>query len=480
MDRLACVSVPELPLQLLLRANPEWVSHPAAVVAEEKPHAALLWVNERARAHGVLPGQRYSAALTLCHGLRAGTIAEEQVQAGVEQLCTLLRRFSPHIEPSSNEPGVFWVDASGLHGLYATLSAWARSIERALLEAGYTASVVAGFTRFFTYAIARAQGQAVVCLRDALSEKAAAESVLLSRLNIAPSARDTLDKLGVRDVGAFLQLPSTGLLERFGPELHALHQLATGHTWAPLQPTPEVIPMLRRHLLDDAERDVFRLLFLIKRELDALLVVLASRQQALVSLKIDCKLEQALHYAQTIAPAEPTLNAHQILDLVRLRLEAAPLPAAATEIQVQAIGIAVTAEQLQMLAERTRRDLAAADRALARVRAELGPDAVTCAVLQNAHLPEASFRFERLLHTTFPTVTASARPNAVRRLWQTPWELPKSALHKPRIGPFKLSGGWWGKQMVRRDYYFVEDEHGELLFCFYDAERKRWLVHGAL
>jgi len=480
MDRLACVSVPEFPLQLLLRANPEWVSHPSAVIAEEKPHALLLWVNERAREHGILPGQRYSAALTLCHELRAGTIAEERVQGGVEQLCTLLRRFSPHIEPSIDEPGVFWMDASGLHGLYATLTLWARSIERALVDAGYIGSVVAGFSRFFTYAIARAHRQAVICLRDALSEKAAAQSVPLSRLNIAPSARDTLAKLGVSDVGAFLQLPHAGLLERFGPELHALHQLATGKTWAPLAPTPEVIPMLRRHLFDDAERDVFRLLFIIKRELDALLVVLASRQQALASLKLDCKLEQALHYVQTIAPAEPTLNAHQILDLVRLRLEAMPLPAAATEMEVQVLGVAATVEQLQMHTERARRDLAAADRALARVRAELGPDAVMRAVLQNAHLPEASFRFERLEHTSFPVVTASARPNAVRRLWQAPWELPSSALRKPRIGPFKLSGGWWGRQMVRRDYYFIEDEHGEMLFCFYDAERKRWLVHGAL
>lgn len=484
-DRLACVNVPELPLQLMLRAHPDWVTQPAAVVAEDKPHAALLWVNERGRQHGILPGQRYSAALTLCRELRAGTVTPEQIATVTDQLCTLLRRFSPHIEPLPREPGVFWLDARGLRLLYASSSVWARGLEQAFAETGFTAVVVVGFTRFFTYAVARSHRRGVICFRDAAAEKRQALAVPLSRLSLDPRARDTLAKLDVHDVGGFMALPHSGLLERFDPDLHALHQLASGHTWAPLQPLAESVPLIRRQLFDDAEHDVYRLLFVIKRELDALLRVLAGQQQALLSLKIRCTLEpphQPLPYAQTITPAEPTLDAHQILDLVRLRLEATPLPAAAIEIEVEAIGIAATVEQLRMLEERMRRDLAAADRALARVRAELGPDAVTHAVLQDAHLPEARFRFERLAHVTLPNAVANARPNAVRRLWHKPWELPLSALRQsqpPHAGPFVLSGAWWGRQ-VTRHYYFIESADGELLYCFYDAERGRWLVHGAL
>lgn len=478
--RLACVNVPELPLQLMLRAHPEWVLHPAAVIADDKPHAQLLWVNERARQHGILPGHRYSAALTLCRDLQASTVTAELIQSGVDQLCTLLRRFSPNIEPASTEPGIFWVDASGLQRLYASLATWARSIERMLFEAGFTAVIVAGFSRFFTYAVARANRHSVICFRDVATETSAALTVALARLNIEPRVRDTLAKLGVHDVGAFIQLPDASLLERFGADLYALHQLASGHTWAPLQPIAETIPSVRRHLFDDAERDVYRLLFIIKRELDVLLRMLASKQQALLCVKLHCKLETPPDYAQTITPAEPTLDSRQILDLVRLRLEASPLASAATELEVEAVGTAATMEQLRMLAERVRRDLAAADRALARVRAELGPDAVTRAVLQDAHLPEASFRFERLDHTTFPHVTTTARPNAVRRLWLKPWALPTRAPQHPRVGPFVLTGGWWGTHMVRREYYFIEGNDGALHYCFYDVERNRWLVHGAL
>lgn len=483
--RIACVNVPELPLQLLLRAHPEWALHPAAVVAEDKPHAELLWVNERSRRLGVLPGQRYSTALSLCRELRAGTITPELVAQGVDQLSTALRSFSPHIEPSTHEPGVFWIDASGLSLLYASLATWARSIERALTEAAWSVVIAVGFSRFFTYALAKSatsSARSVLCFAAREVEQNAAFTVPLSRLGVPPRARETLSKLGVHTVGAFLQLPASGLLERFGPEIHALHQLASGQRWAPLQPVAEVVPLVVRHLFDDEERDVNRLLFILKRGLDTLLHTLASRQQALESLSITCLLDGAAPYQQTIKPAEPTLDIRQILDLVRLRLEAMPLPAPVTELEVVVTGLLATAEQLRLLSESVRRDLAAADRALARIRAELGPDAVTHAVLQDAHLPEASVRFQRLEHVRFPQPVARAQRIAIRRLWSKPTEAAfhHTALdHAARIGPFVIRGGWWSRQ-VTRQYYFVETDNGELLYCFYDAERGRFMLHGAL
>ena len=54
MVPLACVELPAFPLQLLLRHRPEWAHYPTAVVAEDKPQGLILWVNERARQHGVL------------------------------------------------------------------------------------------------------------------------------------------------------------------------------------------------------------------------------------------------------------------------------------------------------------------------------------------------------------------------------------------------------------------------------------------
>ena len=70
MDRLACVDVRALPLQLLLRRHPDWAAHPVAVVAEDKPQGLILWVNEKAHRAGLLPGFRYAAGLSLASDLR--------------------------------------------------------------------------------------------------------------------------------------------------------------------------------------------------------------------------------------------------------------------------------------------------------------------------------------------------------------------------------------------------------------------------
>src|SRR5207249_2606042 len=93
-------------------------------------------------------------------------------------------------------------------------------------------------------------------------------------------------------------------------------------------------------------------------------------------------------------PAAPTLDGVQLLGLVRLRLESLRLPAGVVRIDVVATGTPATREQLRLFAQRPRRDPAAAERALARVRASLGDGAVVRARLREAHLPEACFGWE--------------------------------------------------------------------------------------
>ncbi|HWU85930.1 MAG TPA: hypothetical protein VN253_01565, partial [Kofleriaceae bacterium] len=105
---IACLDLPTLPLQLVWRREPSWRAHPVVVIDEDRPQGGVLWACERARAAGVLPGQRYAHALSLCRGLRACVVPPEQVAAAVEELRTALHAVSPRVEPG--EPGSFWLD----------------------------------------------------------------------------------------------------------------------------------------------------------------------------------------------------------------------------------------------------------------------------------------------------------------------------------------------------------------------------------
>jgi len=476
VDRLACVSVPAFPLQLLLRRHPEWAAYPVAVVAEDRPQGLILWVSERTRRAGVLPGLRYAEGLSLMPDLRAGVVPPAEIKEGIEALTERLTRFTPEIEPASKEPGAFWLSAAGLSLLHPSLEQWARSIRSDLGAAGFRATVVVGFTRFGTYAVARARERTVV-FDDPSREQAAARQIQLDRLDLNPDFRDTLSKLGVKTVDALLSLPAEGLLERFGSGAYYLYQMASDELWAPLQPCAAEEPIQQRLVLDTAETDVTRLLFLIKRLLHPLLAMLVVRGEALAELILRLLLDRSGWREERVRPAVPTLDAIQVLDLVRLRLETMGLSAGVIEVELTVQGSPATREQLRLVAGPPQRDLDAANRALARLRAEFGDQAVVLAKLTDRHLPEASFAWEPLERLVLPRPREGALRSLVRRILTKPTPLPLRQLPSKLLGPYIVSGGWWAEE-AHREYYFGEAPGGDLLWLYYDNRRGEWFLHG--
>jgi protein ImuB len=155
MERMACVDLPALPLQLLLRKNPDWAKYPIAVVDHDRPQGLILWINNKARTFRITPGMRYAGALSLAGSLHAAEVPVEEIREAVSNVSGRLRYFTPHVEPSRDEPGVFWLDASGLDRLQGCLKTWGELIRSGLKEDGYHSSAAVGFSRFGTYALAK-------------------------------------------------------------------------------------------------------------------------------------------------------------------------------------------------------------------------------------------------------------------------------------------------------------------------------------
>ena len=75
----------------------------------------------------------------------------------------------------------------------------------------------------------------------------------------------------------------------------------------------------------------------------------------------------------------------------------------------------------------------------------------------------------------------------VRRILREPTRL--SAIpdehNSPRLkGPYVLSGGWWNANSrggdYRREYYYLEDRSGRLLWLYYDAPQSKWMLQGVV
>jgi protein ImuB len=207
---------------------------------------------------------------------------------------------------------------------------------------------------------------------------------------------------------------------------------------------------------------------------------------------------------EQIRPAVATLDSIQILDLARLRLESMRFFAGITEIALEAEACAATAEQLRLFSEGPKRDLDAANRALARLRAEFGDEAVVQVKLKNGHLPEGRFAWERLERIKLPQnglndlnslndLNGTSPRALVRRIIAKPICLPgiprrthedgwlilghKYGSVDKLSGPYVFSGGWWNRE-IQRDYYYAETRRGAIAWVYYDRVRRRWFLQG--
>lgn len=479
-------------------------AEPVVVIDEDRPQGEVLWACERARRFGVLVGQRYAYALSLCGALRARVVAHAQLAEALEELRGALHAVSPSVEPG--EPGTFWLDGAGLGQVFPDAPgdpigrAWGRAIAKTMTALGYRGAAVIGFARFATYAIARASKHIVV-LASEDDERRRAHAVPLALLDVAPKLRDGLARLGVKRLGELVQLPEDGVRKRFGVEAHALYQRALGTRWDPVVAVAPPEAPDERVVLDDEEADLERLMFFVKPAMQRLLARLAARGRAVTALQVELTLKHGVGNVSlrldVIKPSQPTLDERALLRLVHLRWSGQPLAAPANAMRVWADDTEATREQLALFAQRPRRDLRVANDAVARLRAELGDDAIVRAVMREGHLPEASFAWQRLAQVVpaRPAKADDAPLPLIRRVFARPRPLPMqprlgrddgwllSGLEQGPVariyGPFVISGGWWAREQ-HRAYHYAVLQRGDCMWVYYDRRRRRWFWQGVV
>ncbi|MEO0479570.1 MAG: DNA polymerase Y family protein [Planctomycetota bacterium] len=511
-----------LALQLLLRQHPEWRGHPVAVVDRDEPQGRILQVEEHARRARVLPGRRYAEGLSLTTDLRAAVVPASTIDEAVAEITEALQRLSPHVEPCPNTDlkndahalgtaGVFWIDTQGLEGLFDSPSDWAEAVHETIKALELRASLALSFDRFSSYALARitapGQSQLLFSTEEAIR---CTDQVPLVRLDLDPKLRDALHKLGVDEVGGLRRLPEGGLLSRFGADAANLHQLLSGRKSEPLTPAPFVEPLQTQFEIGPEDRPLplEPLLLAIEEPLRALLAETAKRGSVLRILHFELRFEQTslCHpdpFRGSLRPAEPTLAALLLQDLLRRRLESQQFEAPVVGFRLEAEVVSANQKQLELFAEAPGRDLEAANRALARVRASLGENTVVTARLDIGHLPDRAFRFvplEQLGPADRALLAAEApSPTLVRRRFDRPrtltsqrpgpdgW-LPAGLEAGPvrRLdGPYLLSGGWWALENPdlpepERAYHFAHLQHGDRLWLYFDTNRRRWFQQGRI
>ncbi len=542
MVRLACVLIPALPLQILLRRNPGLKDVPAAVMDSDNPNDPISHVNEIAKALGVSRGMKFSSALSFARGLRTEVVSPEECLRENEELTVALQQYSPDVEPVAENPGVFRMSLSGLDLIWPRITDWALEVSGMLSKKSFFTRLVLGFRGFGVMALALGaqfpgdeyRGGNILICKDLKEERELLRRIPFDRLDPPARALESLTRLGVKTLGDFLELPATGILSRYGKDLHLLHRTASYDIELPIQACMHRKPYLQRiDLEENPEPYISGLVFLIKRALHPLFDRLIKEDLSAASMTVRLILDdnEKSRVQERIRPAEPTCKTSFFTDLARLRLESKGLSAAVRSLEVEVEPVKRAYAQQGLFDIRPRRDLHAGGLALARIRAELGDDAVCRAELKTAHMPEGRFSWKPMERPgdfspdvenpkKFPRKPCAL----VRRFFARPLPLfcgrkpaetasreaddfepvdPPEYFYIPRMetpspddsatisknrktakrkirkrgGPYIVSGGWW-RSPVYREYWFVETSSGMLLWIYYDRLKAEWYACG--
>jgi protein ImuB len=478
MGLRGCINIDRLLLQILLKDNPAWAGMPVAVTKEEKPQSPVLALNRGARGKGLAVGMSYASALSLVPSLRARAVPPDRIADARDRIVVLLSSFTPDIEPCPFDMDAFWVSMDGLRSLFVSEALWIEKVRAALLAEGFQSSVVVGFTRFGTYAIARSRSRSMVFA----SRKEEYELMGRSSIDILPLSQKTksiLRRLEIRTVRQFASLPADETVQRFGREARLLRQAILSEDALPIQPRvlKETVPCGRH--LDAPLVD----LNLLMPHIDELLAIEAYRtetERSVISgLTLMLRTEEGEVTTDVIRPAVPTLRTPLLSRLVHLRLSSRQFSSGVQDIEIRCARTQPSRVQEELFTVRGR-DLQAGARAFAALRARFGNKSVACAQMSDSHLPERSFKWVALKQPILPAprreMAASGRPGAVRRILfeptpTRPGRSNASGYGGGIAGPFAASGGWWGTEgndgPFARDYSFHDSAAG-ILWLFAD------------
>jgi len=519
MRRIVCLRLNDWPVARLRAERPKLRGR-TLVVRRPDPRRgeAVAACDESARRAGVRPGMPLAeAAVLLARGRQEPAIVSYDPaadRAALGRLAVRCDRFSPlvgweTVTPRAafpwygDAPDHLLLDITGVAHLFGGDDELARQLVAEFQKLGLSVRVAVADTVGAAWALTEAEGSqpgALATESPSLALRADAElgPLPVSSLRLPVDVLHTLGRLGVFTIDQLLQLPRSGLAERFGSVIQVRIDQAfgtAGEVIVPYRPAPDFVAHCQLEVPTD-RREVIEWLLagLTERIAEEL------HTHGVGAVRLAGRLDCGEPVKFTVGLFRPSESAKQLQELLRLQLERLTLPGPVAGIRLCAdLTAPLVQRQGELFADpasQTNADLAAL---LERLSSRLGAAAVVRPELCADPLPERAVRYvpavgrRRSTSSAKPPAAVSHRPlrlftppPLVEAVALTPdgppvsfrWEGRQHVIAR-HVGPERIETGWWRRGIVRRDYYRTETDGGERFWLFRDLSAGRWHLHGS-
>lgn len=459
------------------------------VLTVEGTHGLLIHAATRAAAErGARPGARLTDARALDPSLIAVPADPEGDAAMVQRLAKWAGRWSPLVEV--DRPDGLRLDVTGVAHLFGDEEGLTRDIRRRFAQAGFSTRVAIAPTAAAAWALSHFGGGELAPLH-------------ISALRLDANTVRTLERLGLKTIGALMDMPRLALARRFrGGEdvVDALDRMLGRKpeplTAAPVDPPPRALLKLEEPAThpEAPGQALERLIPGLVQQLQQR--HLGVRRLSLIGYRVDGSVAIA-----SVATAIPSREPRHLQRLLADKVMALDPEFGFDAFALQADWAESLGAAQESLVEEPsgERELA---RLVDRLTVKLGSRRVRKPQAEESHLPERASGWVSALVKAEPIELPPARrpqrlldrPEAIDVIYATPEGMPRRFVWRRAVhdiarveGPERIAPEWWRQPSSARlrDYYRVEDGKGRRYWIYREGVigdgrggAPNWYLHG--
>ncbi len=525
MGKVLSIYFPRWPVQLAKREHQRTIGasgrhdpsravsseYAIVFVAGEQGRQWVVCACERAAFRGVRVGMSLAHGKALLQGLRVSQrpFAPLEDTQKLHRLARWMQRFSPVV--AADEPDGLLMELSGCEHLHGGDKPMVAHMDSALTQLGLQARLALAPSVGCACAAARfAPDRINVVPAERIREFLAPLPV--AGLRIDPLFVEALNEVGIERIGSLFDLPRQELARRFGPDLLRRLDQATGDAVETITPIRSAAPIEVTRVFEGAVTGLEAVLITARELLFALILQLEERCRGVRTLEVTLDRLAAESVRCSVALTYPSRNVQHLWTLLRPNIERINLGYGVESVTLRAARHGKLSHHQEFFypeVEEDRGSDAVLGEFLDRLIDRFGRHNVCRMTPVETHVPERAFPLQpwsgstgkkQVASRTGDALASAAHGDRPSQLFQVPepaqviflvpdgppswvrWRAMECAVQHASA-PERLALPWWepGRSIgpdAARDYYYVQDDQGRLLWLFRDLATNGWFVHG--